>query len=68
MLREMSNEEYHSRPELSQSTAKELVNTTAQHVRYAQDNPPAVRPTYFDIGSMTHTAVLHPGQLDEEYA
>ena len=68
MLQEMSNEEYHSRPELSQSTAKELVNTTPQHVRHELDNPPAVRPTYFDVGSMTHTAVLQPGQLDEEYA
>ena len=68
MLREMSNAEYHSRPELSQSTAKELVNATPQHVRHELDNPPAVRPTYFDIGSMTHTAVLQPGQLDDEYA
>ena len=64
----MSNEEYHSRSELSQSTAKELVNTTPQHVRHELDNPPAVRPTYFDVGSMTHTAVLQPGQLDDEYA
>ena len=67
MLRDMSNEEYHSRPELNQSTAKKLVDPAAQHARHELDNPPAVRPTYFDVGSMTHTAVLQPGQLDEEY-
>jgi len=67
MLQEMSNEEYHSRPELSQSTAKKLGDSSPQHVRHELDNPPAVRPTYFDVGSMTHTAVLQPGQLDEEY-
>ena len=63
----MSNEEYHSRPELSQSTAKKLGDSSPQHVRYELDNPPAVRPAYFDIGSMVHTAVTQPGQLDEEY-
>ena len=68
MLQEMTNEEYHSRPELSQSTAKKLGDTSAQHARYELDNPPAVRPVYFDVGSMTHTAVLQPGQLDDEYA
>ena len=63
----MTNREYHSRPELSQSTAKEIISTSCQHVRHALDNPQP-RPTYFDIGSMVHTAVLQPGQLDEEYA
>ena len=67
MLQDMTNREYHARSELNSSTAKELVNTTPQHVRHKLDNPPEVRPTYFDVGSMTHTAVLQPGQLDEEY-
>ena len=67
MLRDMSNAEYHASSALNQSTAKELVDTTPQHVRHKLDNPPEEPPTPFLVGGMTHTAALQPHLLDEEY-
>lgn len=64
---DISNGEYHSRPELGRSTAFDLLNTCPKLVRHKQQTTKTDAP-HFVIGGAFHTATLEPHKLDEEYA
>ena len=67
LVPDISNADYHSRTALSQSTAKLLETKTPMHVRHELDNPKPDDFAPYLVGGCTHTAVLEPGKLQEEY-
>ena len=67
MLRtDISNEAYHSSPELSRSTASALLKTSPAHVKHSMDNP-SPKTSALLVGGCFHTAVLEPEKLDYEF-
>lgn len=64
---DISNNEYHSRPELGRSTAFDMLRTCPKLVRHKQQTTKTDAP-HFVIGGAFHTATLEAYKLDEEYA
>lgn len=64
---DISNSEYHARPELGRSTAFDMLTSCPKLVRHKQQTTKADAP-HFVIGGAFHTATLEPHKLDEEYA
>lgn len=57
----MSEAEYHSRPELSSTEARMILDAPAKY-RWRKDNPPLLDPSdKFDVGSAVHSTVLGTG-------
>jgi hypothetical protein len=57
----MSEAEYHSRPELSSTEARLILQSPAKY-RYKKDHPPLIDPSKkFDIGTAIHSKVLGTG-------
>jgi hypothetical protein len=61
IVKGMPEAEYHSRPELSSTEARLILDSAAKY-RYKKDHPPLVNPSKkFDIGSALHSKVLGTG-------
>lgn len=55
----ISNEEYHARPELSNSGNNILIDQTPAHFKYYKENPSGSTPAKL-TGSIVHSAILEP--------
>lgn len=55
----MSNEEYHARPEISNSGLNTIVDESPAHFVYNRANPPQSTPAMI-TGTLVHTAILEP--------
>jgi len=65
IVRDMHEETYHSRPELSSTQARLLLKSAALF-RYAMDHPRSPKRV-FDVGSAAHTKILGEGSNVIEY-
>lgn len=69
MFQDMSNKQYHSTPAISASWLK-LLDKSAHHLWHAyinKDRPQPIQTAAMMLGSLTHTLVLEPEKLQEEY-
>ena len=62
---DLSDTEYHARPEISSSDIKLLADNPAKW-RYQQDMPPADRPQ-FAFGRLFHAVTLEPHTVDDRF-
>lgn len=62
---DMTAEEYHARPEVSNSMLNHLRKSPA-HLRHYLDNPPSPTPAMI-VGTATHSAVLEPDLFSAEW-
>lgn len=61
IVQDMPEWEYHSRPELSSTEARLILESPARY-RWAKDHPPLVPPSKkFDVGSAVHSKALGTG-------
>ena len=62
----ISNDDYHSSPELSRSTAWNVLKTCPARVRYDKENP-GKSSSALILGNGFHSAFLEPKLFEEEY-
>jgi len=70
IIKDMSNEDYHSHPAISKSSLDEF-NKSPYHywLRYlADEKPPVVWTDAFSVGSALHSMVLEPQHFDRDFA
>lgn len=63
---ELSNSDYHARPELSNSGLNKLIEHSPGHYKYWKENPPEQTKS-LEIGSATHEALLEPEKFLESH-
>lgn len=63
---DLGNAEYHGADGISKS-GLDLIARSPAHYKYAQDHPQESTDS-MDKGTLVHTLVLEPGQVDEQYA
>lgn len=56
---EMTNEEYHKRPELSNSGNNTVIDQSPAHFKYSRENSKEQTPAMF-TGTVVHSAILEP--------